>query len=109
MNKIGDCKIIFVVCAYDGDESMKIIENVVKELIKDDKKNNRNEDVIYVNALKCFNWLEDILNEEELTNNKLILLSKCSELYVLPNYELDKECNQCIGLSKTLGIPITYL
>ena len=106
---INDYKIIYVASPYDGDEKqITVVENLISELIKDDLKNNRNY-IIYISPLKTFGWLEGIVSKEEILNYNLKLLTLSDEVYVLPDYELDKSVNQCIGMAKHLGICITYL
>ena len=106
---LNDTRLIFVVSPSDeGDKSLETVKEVIGQLIKDDKKNNR-DDLIYINSLNTFGWMNNVLGKDDLINCNLKLLTKCDEIYVLPNYELDELCNQCIGISKLLGIPITYL
>ena len=105
---LNDSKLIFVVSPSDDNDEQKTVIEVINQLIKDDKKNNR-DDLIYINSLNTFGWMNNVLGKDDLINCNLKLLTKCDEIYVLPNYELDELCNQCIGISKLLGIPITYL
>ena len=105
---LNDSKLIFVVSPSDDNDEQKTVKEVINQLIKDDKKNNR-DDLIYINSLNTFGWMNNVLGKDDLINCNLKLLTKCDEIYVLPNYELDELCNQCIGISKLLGIPITYL
>ena len=106
---LNDSKLVFVVSpSDDGDKSLETVKEVIEQLIKDDKKNKR-DNLIYISSLNTFGWLSDTIDKEDRMNYSLKLLTQCNELYVLPNYELDEECNQCIGISKLLGIPITYL
>ena len=105
---LNDSKLIFVVSPSDDSEQEKTVKEIINQLIKDDKKNNR-DDLIYINSLNTFGWMNNVLGKDDLINCNLKLLTKCDEIYVLPNYELDELCNQCIGISKLLGIPITYL
>ena len=105
---LESCKLVFVVSPSDDDEQERKVKEVIEQLIKDDKKNNR-DDLIYINSLNTFGWMNNVLGKDDLINCNLKLLTKCDEVYVLPNYELDELCNQCIGISKLLGIPITYL
>ena len=105
---LNDSKLIFVVSPSDDSEQEKTVKEIINQLIKDDKKNRR-EDAIYVNALNTFNWLSNIVDKDDLINHYLKLLTKCDELYVLPNYELDEVCSQCLGIAKILDLPITYL
>lgn len=107
--KLEDYKIIYVASPYDGDvKQIEICENLIKELVRDDKKNNR-KNIMYISPLKSFNWLEDVADKEEILNYSLKLLTFCNEIYVLPDYELDATINQCIAVAKTIGIPITFL
>ena len=102
-------KIIYVASPYDGDEKqIETVENVIKELIKDDKK-NRKDDMVYISPLKVFNWLDDTVDKEEILNYSLKLLTLANEIYVLPEYELSESVNQQVGIAKLLGLPITYL
>ena len=105
---LESCKLVFVVSPSDDNDEQKTVKEVINQLIKDDKKNNR-DDLIYINSLNTFGWMNNVLGKDDLINCNLKLLTKCDEIYVLPNYELDELCNQCIGISKLLGIPITYL
>ena len=105
---LNDSKLIFVVSPSDDSEQEKTVKEIINQLIKDDKKNNR-DDLIYINSLNTFGWMNNVLGKDDLINCNLKLLTKCDEIYILPNYELDELCNQCIGISKLLGIPITYL
>lgn len=107
--KLEECKIIYVASPYDGDmKQIEICENLIRELIKDDKKNDRSN-VMYITPLKAFNWLEDVVSKEEILNYSLKLLMFCDEIYVLPDFELDATVNQCMAVAKTVGIPITFL
>lgn len=102
------CKLVFVVSpSDDGDKSLETVKEVIEQLIKDDKKNKR-DNLIYISSLNTFGWM-DGLDKDDLINCNLKLLTKCDELYVLPNYELDELCSQVIGVAKLLGLPITYL
>ena len=103
---LESCKLVFVVSPSDDNDEQKTVKEVINQLIKDDKKNNR-DDLIYINSLNTFGWMNNVLGKDDLINCNLKLLTKCDEIYVLPNYELDELCNQCIGISKLLGIPIT--
>lgn len=105
---LNDSKLIFVVSPSDDGEQEKTVKEIINQLIKDDKKNDR-DNLIYINSLNTFGWMNNVLGKDDLINCNLKLLTKCDEIYVLPNYELDELCNQCIGISKLLGIPITYL
>lgn len=105
---LNDSKLVFVVSPSDDDGQEIKVKEVISQLIKDDKKNKR-DNLIYISSLNTFGWLSDTIDKEDRMNYSLKLLTQCNELYVLPNYELDEECNQCIGISKLLGIPITYL
>lgn len=102
------CKLVFVVSPSDDSEQEKTVKEVIEQLIKDDKKNKR-DNFIYISSLNTFGWLSDTIDKEDLINCNLKLLTKCDEVYVLPNYELDELCSQVIGVSKLLGLPITYL
>ena len=102
---LNDSKLIFVVSPSDDNDEQKTVKEVINQLIKDDKKNNR-DDLIYINSLNTFGWMNNVLGKDDLINCNLKLLTKCDEIYVLPNYELDELCNQCIGISKLLGIPM---
>ena len=84
---LNDSKLVFVVSPSDDDEQERKVKEVIEQLIKDDKKNKR----------------------DDLINCNLKLLTKCDEVYVLPNYELDELCSQVIGVAKLLGLPITYM
>lgn len=105
---LNNSKLIFVVSPSDDSEQEKTVKEIINQLIKDDKKNDR-DNLIYINSLNTFGWMNNVLGKDDLINCNLKLLTKCDEIYVLPNYELDELCNQCIGISKLLGIPITYL
>lgn len=105
---INDTKLIFVISPSDNDKQEDVVKEIINQLIKDDKKNKR-EDAIYVNALSTFNWLSNTIDKDDLINCNLKLLTKCDELYILPNYELDEIANNCIGVAKILDLPITYL
>ena len=105
---LESCKLVFVVSPSDDSEQEKTVKEIINQLIKDDKKNDR-DNLIYINSLNTFGWMNNVLGKDDLINCNLKLLTKCDEIYVLPNYELDELCNQCIGISKLLGIPITYL
>lgn len=105
---LESCKLVFVVSPSDDDEQEKKVKEVIEQLIKDDKKNKR-DDIVYVSSLNTFNWMSDIVDKDELINYNLKLLTVCQEVYVLPNYELDEICSQSLGIAKLLGLPITYL
>ena len=106
---LNDSKLVFVVSPSDeGDKSLETVKEIINQLIKDDKKNKR-DDLIYISSLNTFGWLSDTIDKDDLINCNLKLLTKCDEVYVLPNYELDELCSQVIGVSKLLGLPITYL
>lgn len=103
------CKLIYVASPYDGDEKqIETVENVIRELIKDDKKNRR-YDIVYISPLKAFNWLSDTIDKDEMLDYSLKLLTLANEIYVLPEYELSESVNQQVGIAKLLGLPITYL
>ena len=104
---INDIKLVFVVSPSD-DGQERTIKEVINQLIKDDKKNKR-DDLIYISSLNTFGWLSDTIDKDDLINCNLKLLTKCDEVYVLPNYELDELCSQVIGVAKLLGLNITYL
>ena len=105
---LESCKLVFVVSPSDDSEQEKTVKEIINQLIKDDKKNDR-DDLIYINSLNTFGWMNNVLNKDDLINCNLKLLTKCDELYILPNYELDEIANNCIGVAKLLGLPITYL
>ena len=105
---LNDSKLIFVVSPSDDNDEQKTVKEVINHLIKDDKKNNR-DDLIYINSLNTFGWMNNVLGKDDLINCNLKLLTKCDEVYVLPNYELDELCSQVIGVAKLLGLPITYM
>ena len=106
---LESCKLVFVVSPSDeGDKSLETVKEIINQLIKDDKKNKR-DDLIYISSLNTFGWLSDTIDKDDLINCNLKLLTKCNEVYVLPNYELDELCSQVIGVAKLLGLPITYL
>ena len=105
---LNDSKLIFVVSPSDDNDEQKTVKEVINQLIKDDKKNNR-DDLIYINSLNTFGWMNNVLGKDDLINCNLKLLTKCDEIYVLPNYELDELCSQVIGVAKLLGLNITYL
>ena len=79
------------------------------ELVRIYDKKNKREDAVYVSSLNTFGWISDTIDKDNLINCNLKLLTKCDELYILPNYELDEVANNCIGVAKLLGLPITYL
>ena len=85
---LNDSKLVFVVSPSDDDEQERKVEEVIEQLIKDDKKNKR-DDLIYISSLNTFGWMDDALDKDDLINCNLKLLTKCDEVYVLPNYELD--------------------
>ena len=105
---LESCKLVFVVSPSDDDEQERKVKEVIEQLIKDDKKNKRNN-FIYISSLNTFGWMDDALDKDDLINCNLKLLTKCDEVYVLPNYELDELCSQVIGVAKLLGLPITYM
>ena len=105
---LNDSKLVFVVSPSDDDEQERKVKEVIEQLIKDDKKNKR-DDLIYISSLNTFGWMDDTLDKDDLINCNLKLLTKCDEVYVLPNYELDELCSQVIGVAKLLGLPITYM
>ena len=105
---LNDSKLVFVVSPSDDDEQERKVKEVIEQLIKDDKKNKR-DDIVYVSSLNTFNWMSDIVDKDDLINYNLKLLTVCQEVYVLPNYELDEICSQSLGIAKLLGLPITYL
>lgn len=105
---LESCKLVFVVSPSDDDEQERKVKEVIEQLIKDDKKNKR-DNFIYISSLNTFGWMDNTLDKDDLINCNLKLLTKCDELYILPNYELDEITNNCIGVAKLLGLPITYL
>ena len=105
---LESCKLVFVVSPSDDSEQEKTVKEVIGQLIKDDRKNKRNN-FIYISSLNTFGWLSDTIDKDDLINCNLKLLTKCDEVYILPNYELDELCSQVIGVAKLLGLPITYL
>lgn len=105
---LNDNKLIFVVSPNDDGEQEKTVKEIINQLIKDDKKNDR-DNLIYINSLNTFGWMNNVLDKDDLINCNLKLLTKCDEVYILPNYELDELCNQVIGVAKVLNLPITYL
>ena len=105
---LNNSKLVFVVSPSDDDEQEKKVKEVIEQLIKDDKKNKR-DNFIYISSLNTFGWMDSTLDKDDLINCNLKLLTKCDELYILPNYELDEITNNCIGVAKLLGLPITYL
>lgn len=105
---LNDSKLVFVVSPSDDDEQERKVKEVIEQLIKDDKKNKR-DNLIYISSLNTFGWISDTIDKDDLINCNLKLLTKCDELYILPNYELDEITNNCIGVAKLLGLPITYL
>ena len=105
---LESCKLVFVVSPSDDDEQERKVKEVIEQLIKDDKKNKR-DNFIYISSLNTFGWMEGTLDKDDLINCNLKLLTKCDEVYVLPNYELDELCSQVIGVAKLLGLNITYL
>ena len=105
---LESCKLVFVVSPSDDDEQERKVKEVIEQLIKDDKKNKR-DNFIYISSLNTFGWMDSTLDKDDLINCNLKLLTKCDELYILPNYELDEIANNCIGVAKLLGLPITYL
>ena len=106
---LNDSKLVFIVSPSDeGDKSLETVKEIINQLIKDDKKNKR-DDLIYISSLNTFGWLSDTIDKDDLINCNLKLLTKCDEVYVLPNYELDELCSQVIGVAKLLGLNITYL
>ena len=64
---INDIKLIFVVSPSDNDKQEDVVKEIINQLIKDDKKNKR-EDAIYVNALSTFNWLSNTIDKDNLIN-----------------------------------------
>ena len=105
---LESCKLVFVVSPSDDDEQERKVKEVIEQLIKDDKKNKR-DNFIYISSLNTFGWMDSTLDKDDLINCNLKLLTKCDEVYVLPNYELDELCSQVIGVAKLLGLNITYL
>ena len=105
---LESCKLVFVVSPSDDSEQEKTVKEVIGQLIKDDRKNKRNN-FIYISSLNTFGWMDNVLDKDDLINCNLKLLTKCDEVYVLPNYELDELCSQVIGVAKLLGLNITYL
>ena len=106
---LESCKLVFVVSPSDeGDKSLETVKEIINQLIKDDKKNKK-DDLIYISSLNTFNWMSDIVDKDDLINYNLKLLTVCQDVYVLPNYELDEICSQSLGIAKLLGLPITYL
>lgn len=105
---LNDSKLVFVVSPSDDSEQEKTVKEVIGQLIKDDRKNKR-DNFIYISSLNTFGWMDNVLDKDDLINCNLKLLTKCDEVYVLPNYELDELCSQVIGVAKLLGLPIIYL
>lgn len=107
--KLEDYKIIYVACKYGGDKDRVLLcDSVIKELIKDDKKNGRSG-IIYFSPLRAYGWLYEETDYDEGLNWTLRTLMNCDELYVMPDWETSQGVNQEIAISKMLGIPICYL
>ena len=97
---LESCKLVFVVSpSDDGDKSLETVKEVIEQLIKDDKKNKR-DNLIYISSLNTFGWLSDTIDKEDRMNYSLKLLTQCNELYVLPNYELDEELFNSFSIKK---------
>ena len=47
---LESCKLVFVVSPSDDSEQEKTVKEIINQLIKDDKKNDR-DDLIYINSL----------------------------------------------------------
>ena len=107
--KLEDYKLIYVSSKYGGDkERIKLCEEFIKELIKEDKQNGE-QDKIYLSPLNAFGWLYDDINYDIGLDMCLKILEKCDEMYVLPDWENSKGCLQEIGFCKANGIKIRYL
>ena len=108
LTSIKDYKLVYVSFPYDGEEEqIKQVEVLIQDIIANDKKNDK-KNIIYFSPLKAFRWVKDI-EEDDLLNWGLKILTTCDEIYVSPDYELSGNVNQEIAIAKILGIPITYL
>ena len=97
---LNDSKLVFVASPYDGDEKqIETVENVIRELIKDDKK-NRKYDMVYISPLKAFNWLDNTIDKEEMLDYSLKLLTLANEIYVLPDSDNSYSGNTYISFTK---------
>ena len=107
--KLDNYKLIYVACKYGGkEENVKLCEDFIKELIKEDERNEVRGNV-YFSPLNAFGWLYTQTEYQEGLNWTLKILTKCDELYVLPGWEDSRGVNQEIAVANCLGIPITYL
>lgn len=107
--KIDDYKLVYVASKFGGDkEKIKLCEEFIKELIKEDKRNGITGR-IYMSPLNAFGWLYEQTEYQEGLNWTLKVLTKCDELIVLPDWEDSRGVNQEIAIATYLGIPIRYL
>ena len=68
---LNDTRLIFVVSPSDeGDKSLETVKEIINQLIKDDKKNKR-DDLIYISSLNTFGWLSDTIDKDDLINCNL--------------------------------------
>ena len=107
--KLSNYKLIYVACKFGGDkENIKLCEEFIRELNKEDKKNGI-VGKIYFSPLNAFGWLYDETEYQEGLNWTLRMLTHCDELYVTPGWEDSRGVNQEIAIATYLGIPIRYI
>ena len=63
---LNDSKLVFVVSPSDDDEQERKVKEVIEQLIKDDKKNKR-DDLIYISSLE--NELEELKEKQNNLDN----------------------------------------
>lgn len=102
-----DKTLVFILSDFEKDEDKELLDQIIKELVKDDKKNKDTSNV-YVNPYYSLSYVLDELDEDEKLELSSALLSKCDQIYVLPNY-INPYCLQLLGMSKALGLKVTYL
>ena len=91
---LNDTRLIFVVSPSDeGDKSLETVKEVIGQLIKDDKKNRRN-DIVYVSSLNTFNWMSDIVDKDECNIIK----------YLINVIDYNKGCNMKEDYVKTCNM-----
>ena len=101
--------LIYVSCKFGGDmDRIKLCEEFIKELMKEDRKNGVTNKV-YISPLHTFGWTYDLVDYDRGLDMALSLLDKCDYMYVVPDYEGSKGCLQEIGFCKAKGIPIRFL
>lgn len=100
---------VYVSAKFQGKkENVKIVEDVIRELIKADKEH----DFVFVSPIHCMGWLYEETDYQEGLDWTLELLKRCDAMFVVPGWDeepVSVGVGQEIELAKKLDIPIHYL